>query len=166
MQSCRLNGIPWGMVYRNGQCRPFRREGGGKILLQLIFLVQGDFDRANSPSALIRIDAREKPTLRINQSNRSIRRACDRFDEPPSPPPNHSTVGYGVLYHWILFEPPTVHLKFPIFSTIKPERFFAKLKFSRNEHIVFASFHNFLMYNISSKIAVLYAAPNVRVDEK
>lgn len=84
----------------------------------------------------------------------------------PLPPPNHSTVGYGVLYHWILFEPPTVHLKFPIFSTIKPERFFAKLKFSRNEHIVFASFHNFLMYNISSKIAVLYAAPNVRVDEK
>lgn len=43
----------------------------------------GGLDRANSPSALIRIDARKKPTLRINQSNRSIRRACDRFDEPP-----------------------------------------------------------------------------------
>lgn len=50
-------------------------------------MVQGLFEaRGNSPSTRIRIDAREKPTLRINQSNRSIRRACDRFDShPPAP---------------------------------------------------------------------------------
>lgn len=144
----------------------FEGKAAGKSYYSLYSWYRGiSIEPTHPPRWSVLTRERNPPSGSTNQIAASVAHAIASMNPPP-PPPNHSTVGYGVLYHWILFEPPTVHLKFPIFSTIKPERFFAKLKFSRNEHIVFASFHNFLMYNISSKIAVLYAAPNVRVDEK
>lgn len=87
MQSWRLNGIPWGLqkwpmsAISKGRSG---RQAAGKSYYSLFLVQKGSIEpRPNSPSAVIRIDAREKPTLRINQSNRSIRRACDRLDEPP-----------------------------------------------------------------------------------
>ena len=77
-----------GAVHRNGHVGHFegkdRRQAARKSYYSLYSWYRGSIERLTlCADPYWRERAREKPTLWINQSNRSIRRACDHFDSHP-----------------------------------------------------------------------------------